>query len=157
MKSKIFAEDELDNLDKIRDSLFNDPLDPRSNTYNRKLVRPYIDWLRVIGRILLPILLSLLISIVMRKTNLRISIQIVVIVIFLSFYFMINMKKVMIGMIRIYQRYAPTSIRNKCRFEPSCSEYMILALEKYGTIKGMIKGVDRLKRCNVYNGGFDLP
>ncbi|WP_366898388.1 membrane protein insertion efficiency factor YidD [Methanocalculus sp.] len=38
-----------------------------------------------------------------------------------------------------------------CRFYPSCSNYAILALEKYGLIKGWILAYNRLKRCNVYN------
>ncbi|MBE6586778.1 MAG: membrane protein insertion efficiency factor YidD [Ruminococcaceae bacterium] len=67
------------------------------------------------------------------------------------------MKRVVICSVHIYQRYAPDSIRNKCRFEPSCSEYMILAIEKYGLFKGVIKGIDRLKRCNTNDGGFDYP
>ncbi len=38
-----------------------------------------------------------------------------------------------------------------CRFYPSCSEYAILALEKYGLIKGVKLSVDRIKRCNPSN------
>ena len=34
---------------------------------------------------------------------------------------------------------------------------MILSLEKYGLIRGLRKGVDRLRRCNVHGGGFDDP
>jgi putative component of membrane protein insertase Oxa1/YidC/SpoIIIJ protein YidD len=38
-----------------------------------------------------------------------------------------------------------------CRFYPSCSNYAIMALEKYGFIKGWVMAFDRLKRCNSYN------
>nr|WP_242939936.1 membrane protein insertion efficiency factor YidD [Ruminococcus flavefaciens] len=59
--------------------------------------------------------------------------------------------------IRVYQRYAPDSIRLKCRFEPSCSEYMIQSIQKYGLIKGLVRGMKRLSRCNIDGGGYDYP
>ncbi|MBI2459512.1 MAG: membrane protein insertion efficiency factor YidD [Parcubacteria group bacterium] len=43
-----------------------------------------------------------------------------------------------------------------CRFYPTCSDYAIQAVEKYGFIKGGIKSVKRVSRCNPFNsGGFD--
>ncbi len=43
-----------------------------------------------------------------------------------------------------------------CRFRPTCSEYAIQAVEKYGFIKGGIKAFWRILRCNPFNpGGFD--
>jgi len=43
-----------------------------------------------------------------------------------------------------------------CRFNPTCSDYAIEAVEKYGFIKGGIKAVWRVLRCNPFNsGGFD--
>lgn len=59
--------------------------------------------------------------------------------------------------IRVYQRYAPDDIRLACIYEPSCSEYMILSIQKYGVIKGIIKGIQRLERCHLPNGGTDYP
>jgi uncharacterized protein len=45
-----------------------------------------------------------------------------------------------------------------CRFEPNCSEYMILAVRKYGPICGACKGMRRVLRCHPWNeGGFDPP
>ena len=70
---------------------------------------------------------------------------------------LIHLKSISICGVRIYQRFAPDSIRNKCRFEPSCSEYMILSIQKYGVIHGIRKGINRLKRCNIHNGGYDTP
>jgi len=67
------------------------------------------------------------------------------------------MKKIVIFFIRLYQKTAPDRIRNSCRFEPSCSEFMILSLQKYGTRKGLINGLNRLKRCKKPNGGIDYP
>ncbi len=54
-------------------------------------------------------------------------------------------------------RYAAPQIRLACVFEPSCSEYMILALAKYGLIRGGYKGICRLLRCHYPNGGEDYP
>ncbi len=66
-------------------------------------------------------------------------------------------KKILIYLVQLYQRYAPARIRQNCRFEPSCSNYMIMSIKKYGTKKGLLKGIDRLKRCKPPNGGLDLP
>jgi uncharacterized protein len=43
-----------------------------------------------------------------------------------------------------------------CRFTPSCSQYTIKALEKYGTIKGILMGVKRFSKCHPFGGfGYD--
>lgn len=62
-----------------------------------------------------------------------------------------------IGAIRLYQQIAPHKIRNACRFEPSCSNYAILALQKYGFFKGWKMAINRLTRCKIPNGGEDYP
>lgn len=67
------------------------------------------------------------------------------------------MRTILIGIIRIYQKIAPKRVRESCRFEPSCSEYMILSLNKFGTIKGLNKGIKRLKKCTPPFGGQDYP
>lgn len=67
------------------------------------------------------------------------------------------MKKIIIWVVRLYQKKAPYYIRSSCRFKPSCSEYMILSVEKYGCFKGVYKGVRRLLRCKPPNGGVDYP
>ena len=66
-------------------------------------------------------------------------------------------KNIVIFVIRVYQRYAPYEIRSKCLFIPNCSEYMILAIQKYGLIPGIKKGFDRYSRCHAPNGGEDYP
>lgn len=79
----------------------------------------------------------------------------------LSFYILIGLfclKKAAIGCIRLYQHYAPENIRRRCLFKPTCSEYAILAIEKYGLIIGLIKAYIRLfKKCrgNIYQ--IDYP
>ena len=67
------------------------------------------------------------------------------------------MKKFIIKLIRIYQKKAPKNIREACLYKPSCSEYMILAIEKYGVFVGIYKGVKRILRCKYPNGGIDYP
>lgn len=57
----------------------------------------------------------------------------------------------------LYQRLAPERLRRCCVFEPTCSQYMLLAIEKHGFFKGCCKGVGRLCRCRYPNGGTDLP
>lgn len=70
----------------------------------------------------------------------------------------IVLKKAMIGAVRLYQRYAPEETRRKCLFKPTCSEYAILAIEKYGPIKGGIKAYNRLfKKCKGRIYRIDEP
>lgn len=58
-------------------------------------------------------------------------------------------------MIRCYQRM-PLSTHKNCKFIPSCSEYAIESLEEYGVIKGTLKSIYRILRCNPFNkGGLD--
>ncbi|MBD8147771.1 membrane protein insertion efficiency factor YidD [Pseudomonas fluorescens] len=59
--------------------------------------------------------------------------------------------------IRWYQRVAPDRLRDACRFEPSCSNYAIQAIEMYGVLNGCCKAVERIYRCRYPNGGKDLP
>ena len=63
----------------------------------------------------------------------------------------------MVFLILLYQKMAPKKLRDSCRFEPSCSNYMIIAINKYGVIKGINLGLKRLFRCHIPNGGYDYP
>lgn len=63
------------------------------------------------------------------------------------------LKSAAIGAIRLYQHYAPEEVRRRCLFKPTCSEYAILAIQKYGIIIGLFKAYIRLfKKCrgNIY-------
>ncbi len=66
-------------------------------------------------------------------------------------------KRFCIWSVHLYQAKASDATRLRCVFEPSCSEYMILAIEKYGLFKGVMKGCKRLLRCHSPNGGQDYP
>ena len=52
----------------------------------------------------------------------------------------LSAKPFCIWLILLYQRFAPEKIRRECCFEPSCSEYMKLAIQKYGVIIGIYRG-----------------
>jgi uncharacterized protein len=63
-----------------------------------------------------------------------------------------------IGAIRGYQRLIRPLIGPRCRFYPSCSEYFILAVKKYGVLSGSVRGVWRILRCHPFHpGGYDPP
>lgn len=64
----------------------------------------------------------------------------------------------LVGLIRVYQWTLSPLIGNACRFEPSCSRYMVGALRKYGLFRGLWKGTGRILRCHPWNpGGYDPP
>ncbi len=157
MKEIEFDESELSNLQGLAEKLFSDENDPRSNSYVRKLVRPKLNWLKVILFLTAPVLFSTVIAFVLYSLGVKGWITSLVILAAVAIYWLALLKPATICAVKIYQRFAPSSIRCKCRFEPSCSEYMILSIEKYGIFKGIKKGIGRLKRCNVNNGGFDYP
>jgi uncharacterized protein len=58
--------------------------------------------------------------------------------------------------LRFYKRFISPLLPPMCRFEPTCSMYMMQAIEKYGTMRGTWLGLRRLSRCHVFNpGGWD--
>jgi putative membrane protein insertion efficiency factor len=60
--------------------------------------------------------------------------------------------------VRVYQVCISPLLPAVCRFQPSCSEYFILAVQKHGPLRGACKGVWRVCRCNPFSrGGFDPP
>ena len=68
---------------------------------------------------------------------------------------MIYLKKLIIYLIRGYQ-VTPLHSHSMCRFTPTCSVYMIEALEAYGLWKGLIIGVKRIFKCNPFGKfGYD--
>lgn len=157
MKSIEFGEDGLKNLGEIGQALFADKNDPTSAFYDRKIVRPKIQWFVICIKTIVPVALAVGLVFGLRYFNFNLAIAICVPILLLLVYGIVNIKRAVICCVRIYQRYAPEAVRRKCRFEPSCSEYMILAIEKYGFFKGVAKGINRLKRCNINDGGYDMP
>ncbi len=66
------------------------------------------------------------------------------------------MRQAVILSLRFYKRWVSPMLPSACRFYPTCSEYMMEAVAKYGTIKGVYMGARRLLRCHPFHeGGFD--
>jgi len=66
--------------------------------------------------------------------------------------------RALIGMVRLYQVTLSPLIGRQCRFHPTCSNYFIQAVEKYGAIRGAWRGVLRICRCHPWHpGGVDPP
>ncbi|MBV4420034.1 membrane protein insertion efficiency factor YidD [Clostridium tyrobutyricum] len=66
------------------------------------------------------------------------------------------MKKILIYLIKFYREYISPLKRSCCRFYPTCSEYALQAIEKYGFLKGGIMSIKRILRCNPFcKGGYD--
>jgi putative membrane protein insertion efficiency factor len=67
------------------------------------------------------------------------------------------LKRIAIGAVLMYKAFAPLETRDRCRFTPTCSTYMIMAINKYGLFIGVYKGIKRITRCRFPNGGVDFP
>lgn len=80
-----------------------------------------------------------------------------VVIAVISFISYFLLKAFLIGLVLVYKAFAPMSIREQCRFIPSCSTYMILSIKKYGIFIGVPKGIHRIFRCRPPNGGIDYP
>lgn len=64
--------------------------------------------------------------------------------------------RVLILPIRFYQRFVSPLTPPSCRFTPTCSQYAVEALQKYGPLKGLWLAVRRLLRCHPWGGsGYD--
>ncbi len=67
-----------------------------------------------------------------------------------------NMKKLLILLIIFYRKYISPMKHTKCPYFPTCSEYGLEAIERYGALKGSILAVWRILRCNPFSkGGYD--
>jgi putative membrane protein insertion efficiency factor len=63
-----------------------------------------------------------------------------------------------IGAVRLYQYLISPMLGQRCRFYPSCSNYFILSVRKYGLLRSLWKGTARICRCHPWNpGGYDPP
>lgn len=65
-------------------------------------------------------------------------------------------KKFLIALIMLYQRFISPLKPRSCRFYPTCSEYALQAIKKHGILKGMGKSVIRMSKCHPFHpGGYD--
>jgi len=67
------------------------------------------------------------------------------------------MKKLVLILIKFYQKFISPMFPPSCRFTPTCSQYTFEAVEKYGPIKGLFLGIKRILRCNPFFPGGEDP
>jgi uncharacterized protein len=66
------------------------------------------------------------------------------------------MKYFLVDILKIYKSFLSPFLPMACRFTPTCSEYMMDAIAKYGALKGTFMGTKRILRCQPFcKGGFD--
>lgn len=117
----------------------------------RKLYRPSLTYLQFSFKWILAFLSMVLVTLLVLwlihrfefsfKTSVSLFCSIFVFMLFL-------LRWCLIDCIKLYQHYAPDEIRRRCRMMPSCSDYAIISLRKYGLIIGLILSFIRIyKRC----------
>ncbi len=66
------------------------------------------------------------------------------------------MKYLVLGLIRLYQRYVSPMTPPSCRYVPTCSQYAVESVSKYGALKGSWLAIKRISRCHPFHeGGYD--
>ena len=66
------------------------------------------------------------------------------------------MKKILILLIKLYQKFISPMFPAKCRFYPTCSQYTLEAVKEHGAIKGTYLGIKRILKCHPFHeGGYD--
>ena len=66
------------------------------------------------------------------------------------------MKRLLIALVRVYQYAISPLMGRSCRYLPTCSEYTVDAVQKYGALKGGWLGAKRICRCHPWHpGGYD--
>lgn len=66
------------------------------------------------------------------------------------------MRELVIKALRLYKWWVSPLLPSACRFHPTCSEYMIIAVTQYGVVRGVGRGLWRLAKCHPFHsGGFD--
>lgn len=66
-------------------------------------------------------------------------------------------RRILVYLIRLYQKYISPCFPKHCKYYPTCSEYTRQAVDKYGIIKGSLLGIIRILKCNPFSkGGVDL-
>ena len=85
------------------------------------------------------------------------TIIVALIIALLSVIGLIALKVLIIVGVRLYRLLAKPSLRNRCRFTPTCSHYMIVSLRKHILIVGLFRGLRRISRCHPPYGGIDMP
>lgn len=73
-----------------------------------------------------------------------------------SFMIFCNVSNLIVFALRMYKRWVSPLLPSACRFHPTCSEYMLEAVQRHGVVRGIWMGTRRLARCHPFHqGGFD--
>jgi putative membrane protein insertion efficiency factor len=67
------------------------------------------------------------------------------------------MAKILIRLIRVYQLIISPFLGPSCRFEPTCSHYMLVAISRFGFVRGTWLGLRRLSHCHPWHDGGTDP
>lgn len=67
------------------------------------------------------------------------------------------MKRLVLILIKFYQKFISPLFPPSCRYTPTCSQYTFEAVEKYGVLKGLFLGIKRILRCNPFFPGGEDP
>lgn len=66
------------------------------------------------------------------------------------------MKRILVALLKAYKAGISPYMGRSCRYSPTCSEYTIQAIEKFGARRGVIMGAKRVLRCHPFvRGGYD--
>lgn len=66
--------------------------------------------------------------------------------------------RLLVGTVRLYQLLLSPLIGRNCRFDPTCSEYAIQSVRKFGACKGLWRTLRRVMKCHPFHpGGYDPP
>ena len=143
--------------------LKNDPVSNRLTAPEKALYRPKIFYHRaalfILCLVVFTFILSHLSELLLERVNLVSSVSLESPLVnsyslFFLWFIILNLRSLkfsLIFLIRLYQRYARSETRLRCCFIPSCSEYGVIVLQKYGAVLGMIKILIRLKQCALPN------
>ncbi|PMQ01923.1 MAG: membrane protein insertion efficiency factor YidD [Dictyoglomus sp. NZ13-RE01] len=66
------------------------------------------------------------------------------------------MRKIAISLIKFYKNFISPFLPRSCRFYPTCSTYALIAIDRFGVVKGGFLAIKRILRCHPFNpGGYD--
>ena len=67
-----------------------------------------------------------------------------------------KVSRILVSLIRFYQKHISVNTIPRCKYLPTCSQYALEAIQKYGALKGSLMALWRILRCNPFSkGGYD--
>jgi len=139
-------------------AIFEEHRKEHERKISERIKRPNISIIK--GLFILAIALAMLFFLlpcVLKMYIDTLEIRMIMVLIASMIFLLVSMHRIIVWLILVYQKRAPKELRLACVFEPTCSEYMLKAIDKYGVWRGVNKGIGRLFRCHPPNGGKDEP